>query len=390
MILSETEALERILAGIEPLSAEEVAIPAALGRFAAEPVFSPTALPRFDQSAMDGYALRCADTPGELRQVGEQPAGRTRHLEIAAGETVRIFTGAPLPEGADAVVMQEDARTTSGRVRIAEAIAAEEFIRRRGEDVCEGQQLIARGELVTPARIGLLHAAGVASISIHRRPRAAIVSTGDELREAGSALQPGELYDSNRPMLTAQLNSVADIIGSVHCPDDPAALGDAIRNFAAADAIILNAGVSVGDHDPVHEALRIVEAEVALWRVAVKPGKPFLFARRGGQAIYGLPGNPVSAFVTAVLFVLPALRRLAGSATPQQRTFQLPIGSDFANPDKRVQYVRATFRGGVAQVSPLQQSHGLASLAASDLLLRIPPGETVSTGDPVEAMQIHL
>jgi len=340
---------------------------------------------------MDGYAMRAADTPGTLRLTGEQPAGAARNLRVEPGTIVRIFTGAPMPSGADAVVMQEDVTATGAEVRIAEAVEAGEFVRRRGGDVCEGQLLVAAGEPLTAPRIGLLCAAGVESVAVCRRPRVAVITTGDELRPPGAALQPGELYNSNGPMLAAQLGDCAVVAGIAHSPDDPSTLADVIRSFPDADALVLSGGVSVGDHDPVHDALRELGAEVGLWRVAVKPGKPFLFARLGGQFVFGLPGNPVSSFVTAHLFVRPALARMSGAAHPLPAFLQAPLGATVENSDtRRVLYMRAALRDGTAFPSPLQQSHGLASLAAADVLLRIPPGARCDAGQPVTTLLLNF
>jgi molybdopterin molybdotransferase len=389
-MISEAEALERILASATPLPAELLPVERAAGRFAAADIHSHDALPRFDQSAMDGYALRSADTPGEFRIAGEQPAGPARALHVASREAVRIFTGAPLPPGADAVVMQEDVAVTQDGIRVDEAVPPDEFIRRRGEDVCEGQLLVAAGGQITPSRIGLLCAAGITSLSVHVRPRVAIITTGDELRPIGTPLAPGELYNSNGPMLAAQLAPQAEIAAVAHCGDDEAALAATIRKFADADAVILSAGVSVGDHDPVHGALRQLGAQVDLWRVAVKPGKPLLLARLGRQILFGLPGNPVSTFVTACLFVRPALARMAGSGKPIPSLMRVTLGTAAANASERVLYMRAAFRDGRAFPAPLQQSHGLASLAASDLLLRLEPGASFAAGDSVAALSLNF
>jgi molybdopterin molybdotransferase len=391
-VISDADALARILADIQPLPAGMIPVAFAAGYFAARAVHASAPMPRFDQSAMDGYALRAADTPGALRIVGEQPAGRTRELRVETGEAVRIFTGAPLPEGTDAVVMQEDVEADEKMVRVPDVIAPGEFVRRRGEDVCEGQQLLAPGEPITAARVGLLCAAGLLEIQAGRRPRVGIVTSGDELRPSGSPLAPGELYQSNGPMLAAQLAGSAELLGAAHAPDDPAAVAEAISGFAGADAVALSAGVSVGAHDPVHEALRRLGAEVALWRVAMRPGKPFLLARLGAQWIFGLPGNPVSTFVTAHLFVRPALARLAGAAgkfaAPQW--MQIPLGAPVANSDSRTHYVRAAARDGLAFPAPLQQSHALASLAASNLLLRLEPGANLQKHELVQALPLDL
>lgn len=391
-MISDAEALARILADVEPLPAESLPVAQAAGRFAAQAVRAPAPMPRFDQSAMDGYALRAANTPGTLRIVGEQPAGRARDLRVNAGETVRIFTGAPMPEGADTVVMQEDVEADAELVRVAEALEPGEFVRQRGGDACEGQQLLATGEPITAARVGLLSAAGLLEIRAGRRPRIGIVTSGDELRPPGSPLAPGELYQSNGPMLAAQLADRAELLGSKHASDDPAAVAEAIAGFASADAIVLSAGVSVGAHDPVHEALHRLGAEVALWRVAMRPGKPFLLARLGSQWIFGLPGNPVSTFATAHLFVRPALARLGGAAPEFARPTRLriPLGAPAANADSRPHYLRATLRDGLAEPAPTQQSHALAGLAASDLLLRLEPGEHLDAGALATAFPLNL
>jgi molybdopterin molybdotransferase len=387
-VIPPAEALARILATTTPLTAISLPVENAAGFFAAADILSSAALPRFDQSAMDGYALRAADTPGSLRIVGEQPAGAARALRVGNGEAVRIFTGAPLPDGADAVVMQEDVTAADGVLHVGEAIAAGEFLRRRGEDVCEGQRLVAAGESLTAARIGLLAAVGLGAVEVHRRARVAIVTTGDELRPPGAPLAPGELHDSNGPQLAAQLASAAEIASVGHCGDDSAALAEMLLSCADADALVLSAGVSVGGHDPVHDALRRLGAGVDFWRVAVKPGKPFLLARLGDRPVFGLPGNPVSTFVTAQLFVLPALRRMAGAAQPVPAPVPVVLGAAVENPGDRTLYLRATRRDGRVLPAPLQQSHGLASLAASDFLIPVAPGASHRAGETLDAISL--
>jgi molybdopterin molybdotransferase len=389
-VISETEALDRILAAVAPLPAESIPLVGTAGRFSAEEIHSPIALPALDQSSMDGYAVRAADTPGALRLVGEQPAGIARALTVGQGETVRIFTGAPMPAGADAVVMQEDVEADGDIARIGEAIPPGEFVRRSGSDVCRGQRLLGIGEPITPARIGLLCASGIQQIKVHRKAQIGIISSGNELRQPGERLAPGEIFDSNVPMLAAQLSGVANCIDTAHAPDDDCVLAERIRALSTVDAIILSAGVSVGDYDPVHEALRRLGAEVGFWRVAVKPGKPFLFARLGSQWIFGLPGNPVSSFVTAHLFVRPALARLSGAsaASAAPARIRVPLATPIENPGPRPHYVRATIKNGLACPAALQQSHGLSSLAASDLLVRVPADGHLQKGDLVDALPI--
>jgi len=303
---------------------------------------------------------------------------------------VRIFTGAPMPAGADAVVMQEDVEADESTARIGEAIPAGEFVRRCGSDVCRGQRLLGTGEAITPARIGLLGAAGIQEIQVHGRPRIGIISSGNELRQPGDPLAPGEIFESNVPMLATQLAGVATCIGTSHSPDDDLVLAERIRDLSTADAIILSAGVSVGEYDPVHEALRRLGASVDFWRVAVKPGKPFLCARLGRQWIFGLPGNPVSSFVTAHLFVHPALARLAGAsaASAAPARLRIPLAASIDNPGPRPHYVRAAVKGGLACPATLQQSHGLSSLASSELLIRLPADAHLEEGDLVEALPI--
>lgn len=389
-MISEIEALDRILTAVKPLPSESIPAVQAMGRFSAEEIHSPIALPTCDQSSMDGYAVRAADTPGALRLVGEQPAGVGRDLTVGPGETVRIFTGAPMPAGADAVVMQEDVSADGDVVRIGEAIPPGEFVRRSGSDVCRGQCLLGIGEAITPARVGLLCASGTQELRVHRRALFGVISSGDELRQPGEPLAPGEIFESNVPMLAAQLSGVATCFDTAHAPDDDRVLAERIRALSAADALILSAGVSVGEYDPVHKALRRLGAEVDFWRVAVKPGKPFLFARLGSQWIFGLPGNPVSSFVTAHLFVRPALARLSGAsaASAAPTRIRVPLATSIDNPGPRPHYVRAVIKNGLACPAALQQSHGLSSLAASELLVRIPADAHLQEGDLVDALPI--
>lgn len=389
-MISEAEALDRILAAVTPLRAELTSPIGAAGRFSAAEIRSSIALPAFDQSSMDGFAVRSVDTPGALRVTGEQPAGITRNLTVGPGETVRIFTGAPMPAGADAVVMQEDVSADSGIARIGERVSVGEFVRRSGSDVCRGQLLLGIGDLVTSSRVGLLYAAGVREVHAYRRASFGVISSGDELRQPGETLAPGEIFESNTSMLAAQLCDVGTCFNTAHAPDDDRLLAEQIRAFSDADAIILSAGVSVGEYDQVHKALRRLGAEVDFWRVAVKPGKPFLFARLGKQWIFGLPGNPVSSFVTAHLFVRPALGRLSGasaaSAVPAR--IRVPLATPVDNPGPRPHYVRAAIKNGLACPAALQQSHGLSSLAASQLLVRLPPDAHLQEGDLVDALPI--
>ncbi len=390
-MISESEALARILDTLAPGPSRPVPLAAALGLHAAAPLTAPAAVPRFDQSAMDGYALRVADAARPLRVTGEQPAGRDRQLTVNPGEAIRIFTGAPIPTGADCVVMQEDVDRSGDQITIRDLPAPGEFIRPAGADLCAGQSILAPGDLVTPARIGLLASLGIESVHAHDRPRVGIITTGDEVRPLGTPLAPGEIPNSNGPMLAALLTTAgfpADV--TTHATDSPEALVTALAATAHCHAVILTGGVSVGEHDHVRATLRDHGADVDLWRVAVKPGKPFLFGPTATTAYFGLPGNPVSTYVTALLFVLPGLRHLAGASAAHARPHftEFRLASPVDNPGDRPHYLRGTLDGSTFHPAPLQESHALASLANSTALARIPAGATLPTATPVTGLKL--
>ncbi len=385
-VISQDEALRRILAHVQPLSPRAVELWQAVGSFAAEDVSARFASPPFDNSAMDGYAVVASFcTPGaRLRIVGEQPAGLDRGLRMAAGEAIRILTGAPLPVGADAVVMQEDVRSEETEIVINERVEEGEFIRRRGGDVAEGQKILSRGERITAQIAALLAAQGFAETNVGGAARATIISTGDELAPAGAALQPGQIYDSNSVLLHALLtNCRAQIIRAEHCPDRAAEIEAAIRRaLDSSDILILTGGVSVGARDLVKPALTAAGATLDLWRVAVKPGKPFLFGRAAQCLIFGLPGNPVSAFVTFQLLVRPALMKLMGAA---EHHLLLPvvtaaIADAASNPGDRPHYLRGILRDGIFTLGGRQESHALFGLSRANALLQVQPRTTLAAG----------
>lgn len=386
-MITEAGALDRIFAIATPLAPENIPVIHAHRRRAAAIVRSPIDLPRFDQSAMDGYAIRATDAASDLRVIDEQPAGRDRGLHVQQGEAVRIFTGAPIPRGATAVVMQEDVDRNGDRILVRDPDSVDdEFIRRAGGDLCAGQTILDVGDVLSPARLALLLSAGITDIAVHRRPRIGIITTGDELRPPGTNPAPGELIDSNGHMLAALVESEGPVESLLHAPDDPSSLAQTIESLDSADVIVISGGVSVGDHDPVHAALAMLGAERIFWKVDVKPGKPLLFARLGHRLIFGLPGNPVSSFVTAVLFLVPTLRRLGG-ALPNDA---IPIRTQkrtacaISNPGSRPHYLRGSLRDDLFHPALSQQSHGLLSLATSDALAlidgdtRLPPGAQLS------------
>lgn len=392
-VISEEEARRQILETVHLCPQEKVRIADADGRFVAGEIRAAVAIPSFDNSAMDGYAVvaETSNKGARLRLVGEQPAGRSLALSMRAGEAVRIFTGAPLPAGADAVVMQEETTREGSEVVInAENVSPGEFVRRIGGDLTIGQLIAKAGEMVTPALIGLLAAQGVSEINVGKRARVAVISTGDELVPAGTTLRPGEIYDSNATMLAAMVvRTGAEVAGQEHCGDDANALRETVTRALENDAVIISGGVSVGERDFVRAVLKELGVEIDLWRVAMKPGKPFLFARRGDCCIFGLPGNPVSSFVTFQVLVRPALRRMMGATRDEDRGALVRVEEAVVNDGERAHYLRGEVRGGVFRLVGGQESHALFGLARAHVLLRLGPGEKVTAGDIREVLPLQ-
>ncbi len=390
-MISEADALARILGSLTPLTARTIPLTEARAHRASSAVAAPVPLPRFAHSAMDGYALRAADAARSLRVIGEQPAGPDRRLAVAPGTAIRIFTGAPIPTGVDCVVRQEDVDRSGDTIRIRESPAVGEFLRPAGGDICAGQLVLRPGDLLTPARVGLLAALGVPEIDVHRLPTIGIISTGDELRPPGTPLAPGEIPDSNRPMLAALLAEAGfPTDTTTHARDTPVDLASTLAATAHCDAIVITGGVSVGEHDHVRAALRDHGVSPDFWRVAVKPGKPFSFGRSGTTAFFGLPGNPVSTFVTSLLFVLPALRRLAGATIDQSSPVRIeyPAAERIPNPGDRPHYFRGSLVRGNFRPALTQESHALASLAQSTHLGLVGANGQIDPGDPISCLKL--
>jgi molybdopterin molybdotransferase len=392
-MITEEQALTRILEKVQPLSPRKVPLLDAREQFAANDVLARVALPRFDNSAMDGYAVvaaACADgTPQRL--IGEQPAGMDRGLRLKAGETIRVFTGAPMPAGADAVVMQEDVRVAGAEVFVNTKVEPGEFVRWRGCDLSEGQKIVEAGTRIRSQTLALLASQGFAEVEVGGRVRAAIVSTGDELVAPGGTLGAGQIFESNSALVHGLVeNSGATMATVRHCPDNAEAIADALRDGTQFEVLIVLGGVSVGTRDLVKPALNAIGAETDLWRVAVKPGKPFLFGRAGQCAIFGLPGNPVSAFVTFLIFVRPAILRLMGARDDQlalPRVSASLIG-DVNNEGDRPHYVRGELRDGKFSVVGRQESHALYGLSRANALLRVSPGERAGSGGTVSVIPL--
>ena len=384
-MISQEEALEKILETVRPLPKRMVTLTAMLNCFAAEDLLAPFSLPLFDNSAMDGYAVMSSgcEAGTRLKVIGEQPAGRDQRLSVALGQTVRIFTGAPMPGGADAVVMQEDVTCAGDEITLAMKVEAGEFVRRRGGDIAEGQRMLVKGERITPQKIALLAAQGIGSLEVGGEARAALIATGDELAAPGAKLEAGQIYDSNSALLRALLaNCGVKVVSVVHCADRADEIEAAVRAGTVCDAMIITGGVSVGARDFVKEAISAAGGALDLWRVAVKPGKPFLFGRAGPCAIFGLPGNPVSAFVTFLLFVRPALLKLMGA---NEAALRLParkalFETQISNDGNRPHYIRGILSDGVFRPIGRQESHALFGLSRSDSLLLVGAGETIPSG----------
>ncbi len=375
-----------LLEAMAPLPAEAVPLGDAGGRVLAEAVTAATDLPSYDNSAMDGFAVRSADagTGSRLKLIGSAPAGRPFSGEITAGTTVRVFTGSPLPPGADAVVMQEDTRCSADAefVEVSDGVKPWENVRFRGEDVRSGTLLAPLGQILTPQLLGLLAAQGVSTVPVTQQPRVALLPNGSELVAVGAELAFGQVYESNTAALRELLSrSGAQVVSLRPPPDDLDSVAKSLRDgFDRADVVITIGGASVGEHDLIRPAFARLGGSLEFWKLALKPGKPFFFGTWGGKFLLGLPGNPVSAFVTCVLLVLPALRRLRGE-DPALRTTAGVLAEPMTNPDRRRHFVRVmTDRDGRVRPSGPQASHLLRSLAAADGLVDLPAGATFEAG----------
>jgi molybdopterin molybdotransferase len=385
---SEEDALAAVLARVSALPSGKASLINSLGRFATQDAFASRPLPAFDNSAMDGYAVQAAScrAGAKLRVVGEQPAGADCRLTIGKGEAIRIFTGAPLPAGADAIIMQEDVTREGATVVAQSGVEPGEFVRRKGCDLTTGQKILARGERLTAQILALLASQGITEIEAGGVPRVAIVATGDELAPPGKRPLPGQIFESNSLMLHAlALGAGAEVTMIEHAPDELERMTEIFSRGSQGDALIVSGGVSVGDHDLVKPALKALGAEIDLWRVALKPGKPFLFGRIGSCPIFGLPGNPVSAFVTFLKFVRPALRKMMGAAARDLglRGVSARLAGEVGNDAERPHYLRGQLRDGVFRSIGRQESHALFGLSRANALLRVKPGETLPDGAPV-------
>lgn len=386
-MLSVDEARAAVLAAVRPLAAETIALsPAAQGRVLAAPIASATAVPPFDNSAMDGFAIHAGPAGRTLTIVGESRAGSPAAMALQDGQAIRISTGAQLPEGATAVIMVERTREEDGRVHVDAETADGQNIRRAGEDVAAGQVVLQPGDRLDAVALGVAANAGAADVSVAPRPRVAILTTGDELVPMGAPLGPGQIHDSNGITLAAlAADAGADVVVLDHAPDDRAATEALIAGaLDAADLLLLTGGVSVGPHDHVKPALAACGVDERFWRVALRPGKPTWCGTRGDTLVLGLPGNPVSTVVTFMLFARPALLVMQG-ADPAQPHVRARLGVDIDPTPGRDEMVRVHLDGDTATPTGPQGSHVLTSLLGADGLARVPAGDaTLPAGTAVD------
>ncbi|HUH17145.1 MAG TPA: gephyrin-like molybdotransferase Glp [Methylomirabilota bacterium] len=379
-MLSVEEALERLLSGVGETDVERVELGGAFGRVPADrEVTAGHDVPPFSNSAMDGYAVRVADGEAARRVVGESRAGGPPAPTVEAGMAVRIMTGAPMPAGADAVVPVEEADEIGGHLRLHVPPRADAHVRPAGHDVAAGSQVNLPRAPMTPALIGLLAALGLPELRVRRRPRVAILSTGDELVAAGETLARGQIHDANGPALAAAVTEAGgEALLLERAPDDPALIERGVREGAElGDLLIVSGGVSVGEHDHVRSVIERIGA-LDFWRISVQPGKPLAFGRIAERPVIGLPGNPVSALVTFELFVRPMLRRMLGLAGDGRVRVRALVSEAIAkDPDRRA-YLRVRVRrdGDRYLASPAggQASSQLLPLASANALLVVPEG----------------
>ena len=387
-LLSVDEARRLILERVTPLPSEAVPLAEAAGRVLAEDARATVDLPPFPSSAMDGFALRAADAPGRLPVVARIAAGHPAPRPLAPGEAMAIATGGVVPEGADAVVPIEVV-TDEGEAVEVPSVESGTHVRPLGGDLARGDVVVEAGTVLRPAELAALAAVGIAEVACARRPRAAVVTTGSELRRPGESLAAGQIFESNGVMLAAALASAGAVVEpQVSVADDETEHRDALERGLDANVLVTSGGVSVGPHDLVRRIEHELGVEEVFWRVAVKPGKPISFGVRGSALVFGLPGNPVSSLVGFELFVRPALLALQGVREPGPPFQPGVLGSAVRRNPQRDEFLRARVRsdGDGVVLEPLtgQESHMIARAAAADALVLAPRGEgELAAGSPV-------
>jgi molybdopterin molybdotransferase len=397
------EALELMMPAIRPVGVERVALADAPGRVLAEDVLGRADLPPFSNSAMDGYAVRAADVagasaeaPARLPVAGESRAGGEVPAALAPGAALRIFTGAAVPAGADAVVMQEDTRAEGGDVLVLQAARAGENVRAQGSDLAAGAVMLARGGRLQAGELGILAAQRYSGVTVYRRPVVAIVCTGDELRDVSEPEDPGTIVNSNAYALAAQVAEAGGVPWVLpNVPDDLEVTVARLQEALRADLVLTVGGVSVGEYDHVKTAFERTGVAAAFWKVAVKPGKPLTFGRAGTTPVVGLPGNPISAMVTFEVFVRPGLRAMQGDLRPFRLGHPVALGAPHRHSPGRPELARAAVirdAAGrlVAHLNPLQGSGSLPSMVGVDALVMLPQGQRdFAAGEVVQAVLLQ-
>jgi len=393
-MISVEEARSRITAAVSPLSLEQVSVIDGLGRVLGEPAIARRTQPPSAVSAMDGFAVRAADVanvPVELPVVGTAPAGGAHDAPLGPGEAVRIFTGAPVPDGADAIVIQENTEIKSKSVRILEGATTGTYIRPAGLDFKSGETLIESGTRLTVRHVGLAAAMNLPWLMVHRRPRVAILATGDEVVMPGDPIGPNQIVSSNGLSLAAYVHALGGepvLLGIA--ADERDSLARMAEGAIGCDLLVTTGGVSVGDHDLVQSVLADKGMEIDFWRIAMRPGKPLMFGRIGDINVLGLPGNPVSSLVSALIFLCPAMSKMQGLADTEEFTTEAVLSAPLAENDERQDYLRANIRrdgGGQLVATPFskQDSSMMATLTAADaLIIRSPHAPVRNEGDSVE------
>jgi molybdopterin molybdotransferase len=398
-MLGVAEAVETVLAAASPLETATVNLEDALGRFAASDVTSALAIPPWDNSSMDGYAVRASDArPGvKLRVAATIRAGGVAGRSLEPGEAMKIMTGAPVPEGTDSVVRVEDTTESDGVVTINDARDAGRNVRKRAEDIAEGQTVITRGTRLLAPHIGVLASIGAGSVAVHERPRVAIVSTGDELvrvEDLASAKAGQSIVSSNSYSLAALVRESGGLpVDNGLIADDPAALREAIEEASGADLIITSGGISVGEFDHTRTVIEAMGGEIAFWKVRMRPGANIAFGSVNGTPWLGLPGNPVSALIGGELFIRPMLRRMSGALRLYPRLVTAIAAEPFKGSESMTHLIRGILKrvenGELHARSTGPQGSGiLSSMAAANALLVVPPGRAIDLGEIVTALPL--
>ncbi len=396
------EAIEKILLNIHPLGFEKASILEALGRVIAEDAIAPRDLPPYDNSGMDGYAIRSEDIAGasekdpvRLEVIEDLRAGFFAKNIVQSGKAIRIMTGAPIPQGADAVVPMEETKTEGGMVLVLKSVRPGEFIRKAGEDVKRGDRVISKGEVIRPAEVGILASIGKPFVLVYRRPVVAILCTGEELVDVGETLEGAKIVSSNSYTLAAQVKECGAIPMQMGIArDDKDEIKEKLLQGLHADLFISSAGVSVGDYDFVRDALRELGAELIFWQVAMKPGKPVAFWKYGERPIFSLPGNPVSSMVTFEQFVRPALLRMMGHNQIYRPVIEATLKEEIRKEPGKKHFVRGILsyeQGGYAVTTTGAQGSGiLSSMVRANGLIIVPEDcERVKAGERVRVQIIN-